>query len=135
MIPDFKSLTERVCKHEGYEPKPYQCSEGGWTIGHGLTYITERESKDITAQRLSQLHIKYHDNQEWYADLPPKVKEVLIEMAFQMGYSGTLKFKKMIAAMKNKDWKCASDEMKDSKWYRQTPSRCKELADIVREHG
>ena len=28
-----------------------------------------------------------------------------------------------------------ADEMKDSLWYRQTPGRCEELAQIVREHG
>ena len=47
-----------------------------------------------------------------------------------------MKFRdKMIEAMKDKDWKRASLEMKDSKWYRQTPNRCERLAEIVSNHG
>jgi hypothetical protein len=56
-------------------------------------------------------------------------------MTYQMGTSGMLKFKKMIANMKEKNWKGAADEMKDSLWYRQTPGRCERLSQIVREHG
>ena len=41
---DFKSLIERMALNEGFRSKPYQCSENVWTIGHGLTWITEEES-------------------------------------------------------------------------------------------
>ena len=44
-----------------------------------------------------------------------------------------LKFKKMIAAMKESNWKQAAEEMIDSKWYRQTPGRVERLSAIVRE--
>ena len=63
------------------------------------------------------------------------VQGVIVEMTYQIGTSGMLKFKKMIANMKEKNWAKASDEMKDSLWYRQTPGRCERLAQIGREHG
>ena len=63
------------------------------------------------------------------------VQGVIIEMTYQIGTSGMLKFKKMIANMKDSNWKEAADEMKNSLWYRQTPGRCERLATIVREHG
>ena len=44
---DFKALIERIGVNEGFRSKPYQCSEGVWTIGHGLTWITEEESLSI----------------------------------------------------------------------------------------
>ena len=56
-------------------------------------------------------------------------------MVFQIGFSGVMKFRKMIANMQEKNWKGAADEMLDSLWAKQTPSRANRLADIVREHG
>ena len=135
MIPDFKSLIERIGVNEGFRSKPYQCSEGVWTIGHGITWITEEESLSILSGRISELHLKLSEDLDWYDRMPPEVKGVIIEMCYQIGYAGVMKFKKMIANMKDINWKGAADEMLDSLWARQTPERANRLADIVREHG
>ena len=135
MIPDFKSLIERIGVNEGFRSKPYKCSEGVWTIGHGLTWITEEESLSILSGRISELHLKLSEDLDWYDRMPPEVKGVIIEMCYQIGYAGVMKFKKMIANMKDINWKGAADEMLDSLWARQTPERANRLADIVREHG
>ena len=135
MIPDFKALIERIGVNEGFRSKPYQCSEGVWTIGHGLTWITEEESLSILSGRISQLHLKLSDDLDWYEDMPPEVQGVIVEMCFQMGFAGFCKFKKAIANMKDHNWKDAADEMLDSLWARQTSNRANRLADIVREHG
>ena len=134
-MPDFKALIERIGVNEVFPRKPYQCSEGVWTIGHGLTWLTEEESLHILTGRISQLHLKLLDDLDWYKDMPPEVQGILIEMVYQIGFSGVMKFRKMIANMQGKNWKGAADEMLDSLWARQTPSRANRLADIVREHG
>ena len=67
--------------------------------------------------------------------MPPEIQGVVIEMCFQMGFTGFCKFKKAIANMQDKNWKAAADEMLDSLWARQTSNRANRLADIVREHG
>ena len=134
-MPDFNKLVERILENEGFKSKPYQCTEGVWTIGHGITYLTEEESKRIVADRIAEKHLGLGGALDWYNDLPPEVQGVVLEMTFQMGTAGMLCFKKMIQAMKDKDWKQAANEMKDSKWYRQTPNRCERLANIVSEHG
>ena len=135
MIPDFKALIERIGVNEGFRRKPYQCSEGVWTIGHGLTWITEEESLNILSGRISQLHLQLLDDFEWYKDLPPEIQGVVIECCFQMGVNGWSKFRKAITHMKNKEWRLSADEMLDSLWAKQTPERANRLADIVREHG
>ena len=135
MIPDFKALIERIGVNEGFRSKPYQCSEGVWTIGHGFTWIAEEESLSILTGRVSELHLKLLDDLDWYKDMPPEVQGVIIEMCFQMGFAGFRKFKKAISNMQDKDWKGAADEMLDSRWAKQTPGRANRLADIVREHG
>ena len=135
MIPDFKALIERIGANEGFRSKPYQCSEGVWTIGHGLTWITEEESSSILTGRISSLHLKLLDDLDWYKDMPPEVKGVIIEMCYQMGFAGFCKFKKAIANMKEHNWKDAATEMLDSLWAKQTSNRANQLADIVREQG
>ena len=132
---DFKALIERIGVNEGFRGKPYQCSEGVWTIGHGLTWLTEEESLHILTGRISQLHLKLLDDLDWYKDMPPEVQGVIIEMCYQMGFAGFCKFKKAIANMQEKNWKDAAIEMLDSLWAKQTPSRANRLADIVREQG
>ena len=134
-MPDFKALIERIGVNEGFRRKPYQCSEGVWTIGHGLTWLTEEESLHILAGRISKLHLDLLDTLGWYKDMPPEVQGVIIEMCYQMGFSGFKKFKKAISNMQDKNWKGASKEMLDSKWAKQTPNRARRLSDIVREHG
>ena len=135
MMPDFKSLIERVAVNEGFRSKVYKCTAGVDTFGHGLTWITEEESLEILANRISQLHLKLLDKLDWYKDMPPEVQGVIIEMCYQMGFAGFCKFKKAIANMKDKNWKAAAVEMLDSKWAKQTANRANRLADIIREHG
>jgi lysozyme len=130
-MPDFKKLIERIKANEGFRSKVYKCSEGVDTFGIGFTWITEEESMHILAGRVSKLHLDLLDDIDWYKDLPGEVQGVIIEMCFQIGRSGMLKFKKMIANLKKSNWKDAAEEMKDSLWYRQTPQRCSRLADIV----
>ena len=135
MMPDFKTLIERIGVNEGFRSKPYQCTEGVWTIGHGITWLTEEESLHILSGRISQLHLKLLDDLDWYADLPSEIQGVVIEMCYQIGFTGFTKFKRAIAHMKNAEWQLASEEMLDSLWAKQTPNRAKQLADIVKEHG
>ena len=132
---DFKTLIERIAKNEGFRSKVYKCSEGVDTIGHGLTWLTEEESLYILTGRISELHLKLLDKLDWYKDMPPEVQGILIEMIYQIGYSGVMLFKKMIENMIDKNWKEAATAMLDSKWAKQTPNRANRLADIVREHG
>ena len=134
-MPDFKALIKRIGVNAGFRSKPYKCSVGVWTIGHGLTWLTEEESLHILTGRISELHLKLLDDLDWYKDIPPEIQGVIIEMCYQMGFTGFTKFKRAIAHMKNREWQLASEEMLDSLWARQTTNRAKQLADIVQEHG
>jgi hypothetical protein len=52
-------------------------------------------------------------------------------MVFQLGTQGVRNFKKMWKNMRVKKWKEAAEEMKDSRWHKQTTNRCEHLAEIV----
>ena len=138
-MPDFKALIERLKINEGFRSKVYKCSLGFDTIGYGFAIkdleLTEKEAEYLLANRVSQKHLHLLDYLDWYKDMPPEVQGVILEMVYQIGFSGFKKFKKAIANMKDKNWKAAAAEMLDSRWHRQTPGRSERLADIVREHG
>ena len=123
------NLLESTLKHEGFRSKPYQDSLGVWTVGHGLTYITETESKEIVRARLHVLYSRWEIMRPNYNFA---ILDVLTEMSFQMGFHGVLNFKKMLAALTDKNYALAADEMLDSRWAKQTPGRAQEMSDIIR---
>ena len=138
-MPDFKALIERLKVNEGFRSSVYQCSLGFDTIGYGFAIkdleLTEKEAEHLLTNRVSQKHLHLLDNLDWYSDMPPEVQGIILEMVYQLGFSGFKKFKKAISNMKDKNWKEAATEMLDSRWAKQTPNRANQLADIVREHG
>ena len=138
-MPNFKELIERLKVNEGFRSRVYQCSLGFDTIGYGFAIkdleLTEKEAEHLLTNRVSQKHLHLLDNLDWYSDMPPEVQGVVLEMVYQLGFSGFKKFKKAISNMKDKNWKEAATEMLDSRWAKQTPNRANRLADIVREHG
>ena len=96
----------------------------------------EREQNKLYFEKVvTMLDSTYTMMAKLYKDMPPEIQGVVIEMCYQMGFTGFCKFKKAIANMIDKNWKGAATEMLDSRWAKQTPNRANQLADIVREHG
>ena len=56
-----------------------------------------------------------------------KEAELLIEMVFQLGIKGILKFKNLLKNMRQGNKHLVCFEMMDSLWYKQTPYRVKAL--------
>ena len=139
MIPDFKTLIDRLKVNQGFRSKVYKCTEGYDTIGYGFAIkdleLTEEEASLLLANRVAKKHLEISKRSDWYDDLPPEIKNVVIECCYQLGITGWSKFKKAIANMIDKNWKGAAEEMLDSRWAKQTPNRANQLATIVREHG
>ena len=134
-----KALIERLKVNEGFRSRVYKCTEGYDTIGYGFAIKDLELSEEISTLILEDLVDKKHqgllDKLDWYKDVPPEVQGVILEMTYQMGFSGFCKFKKAIHHMKGKEFKQASAEMLDSRWAKQTPNRAKRLAEIVWNHG
>jgi lysozyme len=61
-------------------------------------------------------------------------QHVLLDMAFNLGMNGLLKFRKMLAAIQQGDFEKAADEMLDSKWAKDVKERrAGRLAIMMRE--
>jgi len=101
------------------------------TFGHGLTYITEKESVVVVQGRINHIDIELRMARPVYGELSPDIRNVLIEMSYQMGVNGCLNFTKMWEALEAGNYGKAADEGRDSLWYRQTPVRVEKLMSIV----
>ena len=137
---DLDNLKEMVAKHEGYEPRVYKCTNGYDTIGYGFAIkdlYMDKEVADLILDKKIQEILKRISSDkewsEWFWDKPSLIKEVLINMIYQIGFSGVKRFKKTIQYIKDDNFLLASEEMLDSKWARSdSPNRAKELSDIIK---
>lgn len=130
------SIRDQLIRHEGLKLKPYLDSEGIPTIGVGHN-LNEGISLAVAMFMLDD-DISSHTRELERAH--PVVKrldqvrrDVLINMAFNLGVSRLSGFRKMWRAIHDEDWERAGDEMMDSKWARQVGRRAAELSLQMRD--
>tara|TARA_R100000234_G_C4943808_1_gene154130 strand:- start:238 stop:657 length:420 start_codon:yes stop_codon:yes gene_type:complete len=135
----MSKLIVNIKKNEGYISTVYKDSLGIDTIGYGFAIKDLNLEEDICdlilERKVAKLVFEVEKRFPWYCDMPIIIKDVVIEMCYQMGVNGFSKFKKTIKHLSNRDFAEASVEMLDSKWAIQTPGRAKQLSERVREVG
>ncbi len=143
------SLQDRLLQHEGlrltvyddFNGRPIVAGSrviGNPTIGIGTLIcapggITEAEARMLLSNRvqIAQNAAMSLVGVEFAAAEPVRF-DVLTEMAFQMGGDGLGKFTNTLKAVRERRWSDAADGMLASLWARQTPSRAKALAEVMR---
>ena len=94
----------------------------GTEISDERVYEAFREDFDRT---MRDCHTLYGFG--FFMSLPDEVQFILANMMFNLGLTKLSKFKRMNAAIKNKDWKEAAKEGRDSLWYKQVTNRAERL--------
>jgi lysozyme len=125
---------------EGYEPKEYLDSELIPSIGIGRNLdIFPLESGELDAEgnwpeqdafawaltQLGEARRGVVIQQPWVVKAPYAIRIILTDMAYNIGVSGLMSFKKMLEAMKDEDYNLAARELRDSKYYNQVGRRSK----------
>lgn len=132
---EYEKLITQLRAHEGDKHKVYRCSEGYLTIGVGRNLetngISQEESDFLLANDLSRVESQVRKHIKLYGLNDARIA-VLINMAFNLGIGGLLKFKKTLAYIQQGDFETASTEMLDSKWRRQVGFRAIQLAEQLR---
>ena len=139
---------ELVKEAEGFIPNEYLCPAGFRTQGYGRNLeahpLNELEKKQLNEdgtvseeiatqwamKELIECEFKLKDN-IIYKNQSPVRKAVLLDMCFNIGYAGLMKFKKMWFHLGNKDYASAAREAKDSAWYLQVGNRGKRNVQII----
>lgn len=111
-----------------------------WTIGYGRLVdrrrgggLREHEAEFLLENDIQEKYQQLRDNIEFFDRLPEGVQMSLMNMAFQLGVSGLLNFKRMIDALAIGHFERAFVEALDSKWARQTPERAMRVAQRIRK--
>ena len=100
--------------------------ESGLPVGTKIEEERVNELFDEDIQDTIQ-ECKYLYND--FDDLPEEAQRVIANMMFNLGRPRLSRFLKMKQHVDNRDFVSASEEMKNSKWYRQVTNRAQRLCD------
>lgn len=111
-----------------------------WTVGYGFTGegITHESRMDRTIserkleEKILQVNSALGRALSWYQNTTFVTKTILINMTFNMGLVGVLKFKNTLAYIKAQNYTQAAANMEKSLWYRQVGVRARELVKRMR---
>lgn len=133
---DLTSLRDELIRDEGIRLRVYNDSRGIPTIGIG------RNLRDKGISFDEATYLFHHDINEhavdltrvvpWCASLDPVRHRVLLNMCFNLGAGGLLRFTRMLAAAEQGDFETAALEMKASRWATQVGARADRLAAMMR---
>ena len=128
-------MIEKIASEEGFRKTLYECTAGKQTIGYGFNL-----EADGIPEPVARYWLQYNINHlravlagfDFYDGLDEARKTVLVDMAYQMGVSGMLRFKSMIKDIKVGAWDSAAKSLLDSKYARDSPNRAKRNAETMR---
>ncbi len=127
-------LQQLLIQHESLELKPYQDSEGKWTIGVGRNLddvgISENEALILLSNDIKRCEQEARQF-PWFKYLTEVRQDVILSMLFNLGLKRFNGFKKFKSAILKGDYKAAATEMLDSKWAGQVKGRANALAKMM----
>ena len=138
---NIEALIHQLVEHEGEKLHAYKDSLGYLTIGVGRLIdpkrgggITQEESRYLLAndivKKITQLNLRL----PWWRDLSDIRQQVLVDMTFNLGIDGLLKFKNTLRAIREGRFSDAANGMRDSLWYVQVKARRGERLALMMEH-
>ena len=129
------AMIHQLTLHEGLRLAPYKCTSGKLTIGIGRNLddrgITEAEAAYLLGNDIDDFQDRLTREIPWMVELDAVRQRVLLDMAFNLGVPGLLKFKRTLAAIKGKEYDRAAAMMLDSRWATQVGQRAKRLSHMM----
>lgn len=137
MTPEGKlKIKNLLVQHESFRQFPYADVTGHLTIGIGRN-LDDRGISTTEAFYLLDDDIMYFSTKlahflQCFTQLDENRQIALIDMAFNLGIQGILNFKEMISALDSHDYERASEEIINSKWYKQVGERATCISNIIK---
>ncbi len=147
IVSDVDKLQKELAEDEGCKYEIYNDHLGYATFGIGhlvtdsdLEYGQEIGT-EVSKERVVQAFESDLDTSlrecgllygHCWSSFPSEVKEILVNMMFNLGYPRLSAFRGMKAGVDARDWHRAANEMVDSRWYNQVPNRAKRLVNRMR---
>lgn len=151
-------LIPHVKESEGFYSQVYLCPADKRTIGYGHNLdarpitaeqavrlgiplgvighpervtLTEEQAEGLMRDELEEVY-QALKSRGALSGVDPSRQAVLIDMGFNIGVPGLMRFHRMWAAIKERRFDDAADEMIDSAWWHQVGRRSKKLVEIMR---
>lgn len=125
-----REAVEQNKEHEGYRKHVYLCSTRHATFGYGFNIdagIDEDIAEILLEAQMTKIYARLIAYR-WFYELDEVRRCVIVEMVYNIGWTGFHKFVKTIDHIKNHDYQLAAKEMLNSKWARQVPNRARKLS-------
>ena len=137
---NFQRLTDTLVRHEGSHilegrHRLYKCTAGKETIGYGRNLtdrgISEGEAKTLLHNDIQDSINEVRDKLYWFDSLDDVRQEVIVNMAFNLGVPGLMKFRNTIGYIEEGEYGMAAQEMLNSQWAAQVGYRAQELSRMM----
>ena len=125
---ETKGLTKEECQHLGL--KVYAMDEVIEVLKK--RGITKDESRYLLSNDIDFFTSELDKRLGFSKGLPETAKIVLVDMAFNLGVIGLLKFKKTLLLIEQKQFVAAGYEMLNSAWKNQVGQRAYDLSDQLK---
>jgi lysozyme len=129
-------LEEQLINDEGFMSKPYKDTVGKVTIGYGRNLddvgISRSEAYAMLQNDIIKVRSELLVKIPFFKNLTDGRQNALINMAFNMGTGGLLKFVNTLKLIEQKNYIQASIELLNSKWAKQVGFRAERIANQIK---
>ncbi|GAA8935568.1 lysozyme [Helicobacter pylori] len=114
-----------IVDSEGFSPSIYTDKTGHPTIGYGYNLsVYSYEGKRITKAYglltdILKENYKAILSYGWYKNLDAMRRMVILDLSYNLGLNGLLKFKQSIKAIENKNYALAVERLQKSPYFNQ----------------
>ena len=120
-------IKNRLIKSEGLALFPYSCQENYLSLGIGRNIQTNGISEDEAMYMLENdiKRVIEELDQQWdvWRTFPVDAQMVCVDLVFNLGITGFMRFSRTRYYMENGDFLAASEELLRSKYHIQLPRR------------
>ena len=133
---DQSKIRKMFERDEGLRLKPYKCTAGKTTIGFGRN-LDDVGISEVTALALLEEDVAKATRgcERLFGDQWQKWSENRklgwVNLVFNIGYEGLLKFKNTLRAARCEDWTLVEEGLKNSVWYRQVGQRAERVISLI----
>ena len=136
----LEQASQLIKNHEGFSNTAYRCPAGYLTIGFGRlcdpqfkdSGLTRAEGEYLLANDLTKTDKELNKNFPWYEHLDANRKAALIDLAYNIGITKLLDFKKTLAFLAEKKYPEAAAELLKSKYADDVKGRALTISNIIK---
>lgn len=148
---NYDDIIQRLVVNEGCSLTPYKCPAGYLTIGVGrnletnpltaeeklvcgddyLKGITKNAAYFLLRNDIEKVRKDLDKNLPWWINLNDDRRFVMIDLCFQMGIKGLLKFNNTLRYLSTGFYKQAASNLRESLYYKQVKNRAERNARCI----